>query len=136
MSNGVSQQMQSIKFMCKSKGLDEKDTYKLMKKLLELYRNAIGFQNGITGGANSILQNEGKEEVRQWYLNLEKLTKEESKAKSIDSMIFHICRTDWILRVIKVVMNRVKEYPDFGDMYYMIIERTYLTKDKITDQDI
>lgn len=44
------------------------DTYSIMKRLLELYRNAIGFRNSITGGANAILQAEGKEEVRQWYL--------------------------------------------------------------------
>lgn len=107
-----------------------------MKRLLELYRNAIGYRNSITGGANAILQAEGKEEVRQWYLNLEKLTREEIRAKSIDSMIFHVCRTDWILRVIKVVMDRVEMFPEFGELYYNILQIAYFEKDKMSDQKI
>ena len=75
-------------------------------------------------------------EVRQWYLNLEKLTKEEIRAKSIDSMIFHVCRTDWILRVIKVVMDRVEMFPEFGKLYYVILQMAYFEKDKKSDQEI
>lgn len=136
MSRIESQSMQAIKRMCVEHHLNITDTYSIMKRLLELYRNAIGYRNSITGGANAILQAEGKEEVRQWYLNLEKLTREEIRAKSIDSMIFHVCRTDWILRVIKVVMDRVKMFPEFGDLYYDILQMAYFNKDKISDQDI
>ena len=136
MSKIESQSMMSIKRMCEEHHLNIKDTYSIMKRLLELYRNAIGYRNSITGGANAILQAEGKEEVRQWYLNLEKLTREEIRAKSIDSMIFHVCRTDWILRVIKVVMDRVKMFPEFGELYYNILQIAYFEKDKMSDQEI
>lgn len=131
-----SQQMEVIRSYCRANNLAEEETFYITKKLLEHYRNALWMTGGITGGANSILQCEGKEEVRQWYLDLERLTKVEMKSKSIDSMIFHVCRTDWVLRVIRCVMERVKEFYSWGDLYYRILDLAYFSKERMTDQEI
>ena len=90
----------------------------------------------ITGEKNSILQNEGKEEVRKWYLGLKDLTKEQLEDTSVDSMIFHICRTDWILRVINVVMERVKIFHITGGLYYEILNKAFFSKDMLSEDEI
>ena len=131
-----SQQMELIRQLCRMRNLNEDDTLTITKKLLEQYRNALWMSGSITGGANSILQCEGKEEVRQWYLHLKDLTQDELDDASIDSMIFHVCRTDWILRVINCVMVRVKDFHSGGDIYYEILDKSYFSKEKETDQEI
>lgn len=131
-----SQQMEMIRQYCKVHEIDEGDTFFVTKKLLEHYRNAIWMNGGVTGAENSIMKNEGKEEVRKWYLWLRNLTHEEFESTSIDSMIFHICRTDWILRVINVVLDRVKAFHNMGDTYYEILTREFFSKTIYTDDEI
>ena len=135
MGECTTQPLACIKRICKVKQLNEKDVYRITKKLLEMYRDAIWTFGGVTGGTNSILQNEGKEELRQWYLHLEEQNLK-SFDEEIDSMIFHVCRTDWIERVIRVVMDRVREFHYYGEDYYRILDLSYFAPDKRTDQEI
>ena len=128
--------MEMIRQYCKVHEIDEGDTFFVTKKLLEHYRNAIWMNGGVTGAENSIMQNEGKEEVRKWYFWLRNLTHEEFVNTSIDSMIFHICRTDWILRVINVVMERVKIFHITGGLYYEILNKAFFSKDMLSEDEI
>ena len=129
------QSLACIKRICKMRHLNERDVYRITKKLLEMYRDAIWACGGVVGGTNSILQNEGKEEVRKWYLNLKEL-KSTEKDEQIESMIFHVCRTDWIGRVIHVVMERVREFHYYGEEYYEILNRSYFSLERRSDPEI
>ncbi len=131
-----SQQLELIRQCYRAHDLDEEGIFYITRKLLEHYRNAIWMNGVITGEKNSILQNEGKEEVRKWYLGLKDLTKEQMEDTSVDSMIFHICRTDWILRVINVVMERVKIFHITGGLYYEILNKAFFSKDMLSEDEI
>lgn len=41
-----------------------------------------------------------------------------------------------MLRVIRCVMNRVREFHSVGDIYYEILQRAYFSKEKEADLDI
>ncbi len=101
-----SQQLELITQLCKARRLDVEDTFVIAKKLLENFRSAIWMQGGLSDAAKSILMGEGTREVKQWYINLKKLTKEELRDASINSAIFHICLTDWILKAVDAVLKK------------------------------
>lgn len=135
MGESYPQPLACIKRICKMRHLNEKDVYRITKKLLEMYRDAIWASGEVIGGVNSILQNEGKEEVRQWYLKLEDTESEDTDEK-IERMIFHVCRTDWVGRVINCVMIRVKEFHYYGDIYFEILNKSYFLPERRTDQEV
>ncbi len=132
-----SQQLESIRKICRVRRLDENDTFVITKKLLESYRGALWLRGGSRGGGDLegslLFCEEGVRQIKQWYVNLRELTKEELKAASIDSMIFHVCRTEWIFGVFDSVMKKIGEYYEYGRVYYDILTRAYLSEDRPTD---
>lgn len=81
-------------------------------------------------------QGEGAEEVKQWYVNLKELTKEEMKGASIGSAIFRIFRTEWITKVVWTVLKKVKEYPLYGEQYYNILTKKYIDEEDMKDEQV
>ena len=69
-------------------------------------RSALWLHSGAADVAKVILTADGKRQVKEWYLALKELTKEEQIVASIDSAIFHICRTAWITEVMDRVLSR------------------------------
>ena len=128
--------MAAIRRICRSSDLNVDFTYKTTKRLLEKYRSAIWAKGSVMGKDGSLPQNRGKEEVRQWFLNLERLTMEDMMISSLDSMIFHICRTDWIMRLVDTVMERVSEFHLYGKLYRDILTLSYFGDGSKTDLEI
>ena len=81
-------------------------------------------------------EGEGAEEVKQWYVNLKELTKEEMKGASIGSAIFRIFRTEWITKVVWTVLKKVKEYPLYGEQYYNILTKKYIDEEDMKDEQV
>ena len=131
-----SQQLELITQLCKARRLDVEDTFVIAKKLLENFRSAIWMQGGLSDAAKSILMGEGTREVKQWYINLKKLTKEELKDEWINSAIFHIYRTDWILKAVDVVLEKVKEFYPSGEVYYNILAKAYFDEEDKKDLEV
>ena len=131
MSN--SQQFDLISQLCKSRGLDGDDTYAIAKRLLENYRSAMWLQGGLSDTARSIMEGENVQEVKQWYINLKELTKEELREASINSALFHIYRTNWCMQVVEAVLAKVKEFYPYGDIYYEILTKAYLNEEDKKD---
>ena len=132
MSNST-QQFDLITRLCKARGLDAEDTYEIAKKLLENYRSAIWLQGGLPDTARAIMEGEKVQEVKQWYVNLKELTKEELRDASINSAIFHIYRTNWCLKVVERVLEKVKEFYQYGETYYGILTKAYLNEEDKKD---
>ena len=131
-----SQQLELITQLCKARRLDVEDTFVIAKKLLENFRSAIWMQGGLSDAARSILMGERKREVKQWYINLKKLTREELRDASINSAIFHIYRTDWILKAVDVVLEKVKEFYPSGEVYYNILAKAYFDEEDKKDLEV
>jgi hypothetical protein len=131
MSN--SQQFDLISQLCKSRGLDGDDTYAIAKRLLENYRRAMWLQGGLSDTARSIMEGENVQEVKQWYINLKELTKEELREASINSALFHIYRTNWCMEVVETVLAKVKDFYPYGDVYYEILTKAYLNEEDKKD---
>ena len=128
-----SRQGRLISQLCAVDNLDEDSMYYISRKLLEHYRSALDLYDG---RSNVILKNDGKEEIRQWYLNLKQMPIDQMKEVPVDAMMFHVCRTDFISRVIDVVMGRVRNFPQVGELYYGILTRAYFAKEKMLDEAI
>ena len=78
-------------------------------------------------------EGERAQEVKQWYVNLKELTKEELRDASINSAIFHIYRTNWCLKVVERVLEKVKEFYQYGETYYGILTKAYLNEEDKKD---
>ena len=131
-----SQQMELIQQMCRSRDLDVGYTFKVSRRLLESYRNALWLHGGFSGIKDSILKAEGKDIVMEWYLRLKDLTKEEMSGINIDSMIFNICRTEWIICAINSVMEKVRAFHRMGELYYDILIGAYFSTEQKTDLEL
>ena len=85
---------------------------------------------------SAILTGDGKRQVKDWYLNLKKLTGKDQVVASIDSAIFHICRTAWIMDVVERVLQSVQEFNPFGDLYHDILKLAYFDEKDMCDQEV
>ena len=130
------QALELIRQVCRARRLDEDDTFMIMKKLLENYRNALWIHKGIAGTAKAILNGEGKRQVKQWYMNFKQITRDDQKEAAVDSAIFHVCRTDWIIKAVDMVMDKVNAFCPYGELYHEILYLAYIVEEKITDNDI
>ena len=93
--------------VCKVRRLDEDDTFMITRRLLEYFRSALWLHSGAADVAKVILIADGKRQVKECYLALKELTKEEQIVASIDSAIFHICRTAWIGKSFDIRLGKV-----------------------------
>ena len=130
------QQLELIRQVCKVRRLDEDDTFTITKRLLENYRSALWIHSGASDAARAILTGDGKRQVKEWYMTLKKLTRQDMIVASIDSAIFHICRTAWIMEVVDQVLNSVKEFNPFGELYRDILRLAYFDEKNMTDQEV
>ncbi|MCR5733366.1 MAG: hypothetical protein K6G22_02055 [Lachnospiraceae bacterium] len=130
------QALELIRQVCRTRQLDEDDTFRITRKLLENYRSALWIHKGITGTAKTIIGGDGKRQVKQWYLSFKQITKEEQKEAAIDSAIFHVCRTDWIIKAVEMVMEKVNAFRPYGDLYHDILQLAYVVEEKLTDCEI
>lgn len=130
------QPLELIRQVCRVRRLDEDDTFKITKRLLENYRSALWIHSGASDAARAILTGDGKRQVKEWYLTLKRLTREEQVVASIDSAIFHICRTAWIMDVVDQVLCSVKEFNPFGNLYHDILRLAYFDEENRTDQEV
>ncbi len=130
------QPLELIRQVCRVRRLDEDDTFTITKRLLENYRSALWIHSGASDAARAILTGDGKRQVKEWYMTLKKLTRQDMIAASIDSAIFHICRTAWIMEVVDQVLNSVKEFNPFGELYRDILRLAYFDEKNMTDQEV
>ena len=132
----ASQQFELIQQVCRVRHLDEDDTFTITRRLLENYRNALWIHSGTADVSRAILTGDGKRQVKEWYLTLKKFTREDQITASIDSAIFHICRTAWIMDVVDRVLQSVREFSPMGDTYHDILKLAYFDEKYMTDQEV
>ena len=130
------QQLELIRQVCKVRRLDEDDTFIITRRLLEYFRSALWLHSGAADVAKVILTTDGKRQVKEWYLALKELTKEEQIVASIDSAIFHICRTAWITEVMDRVLSSVRDFNPFGELYHDILQLAYFDEKNMSDQGV
>ena len=130
------QQLELIRQVCRVRRLDEDDTYTITRRLLEKFRSALWIHSGVSDAAKAILTGDGKRQVKEWYLALKSFTRKDQITASIDSAIFHICRTAWIMDVVDRVLESVKEFNPMGDLYHDILKLAYFDEKDMTDQDV
>ena len=93
-------------------------------------------RGGLSDTARAIMEGEKVQEVKQWYINLKELTKEELRDASINSAIFHIYRTNWCMKVVDKVLEKVKEFYQYGETYYDILTKAYLNEEDMKDSAV
>lgn len=130
------QQLELIRQVCRVRRLDEHDTFMITRKLLEYFRSTLWIHNGAADVTRVIVTADGKRQVKEWYLALKELTKEEQIVASIDSAIFHVCRTAWITEVMNRVLKSVKEFNSFGELYHDILRLAYFDGKNMSDQGV
>ncbi len=131
-----SQQLEVIRQLCKVKRLNEDDTFCISKKLLEHYRNVLWMNEEMEQKTGDDSAYGGNGEIREWYHRFRELKSETKRSESIDSLIYHVGRTSCIIGIIDTVKDRLREYHGCGEVYYEILTRSYLNKDKMTDQEV
>ena len=131
-----SQQYDLIMQICRTRGLNADDTFDISKKLLENYRSALWIHSDGVGNITSIISGEGSRMVKQWYVDYSKLSRSDQRDASINSAIFHVCRTKWIIDAVDNAMSGVKDFADYGEVYHDILSKAYFADEKMTDQEI
>ena len=61
--------------------------------------------------------------VKQWYVDYSKLSRSDQRDASINSAIFHVCRTKWIIDAVDNAMSGVKDFADYGEVYHDILSK-------------
>lgn len=127
--------MQHIRLLCKASKLNEKELYQKTKSTLSAYReicwtiNSLAFDDIITIEFPSTYRT--YLELVYWLKFVPKLIEDHPTKKAILSYYRY-----FFSEVVKNALIELNEYPTNGNLYKSIIEKCYLGKQKLTENEI
>lgn len=134
MSRENSEARLCFKNTCQIRQLDEEDTLKRMKTLLEAYRRIcwsterrveeLGYRDGLYSKPQSELIDAIK------YLECFDPDAEKNRLAERINTLFE---TRWMFSMVEHTMDRVLEFPKFGEKYYTILNDCYIGQSKMPE---
>lgn len=125
----------SIHVICRIRHVDEKALYVKAKKILKIYQS-VGWMIGRWNDEIGYSDLRSCDIDFQYALAYLESFPPDVEQNSFLDEIGSIFETDWMLKLIKSVMQKVKEYPRYGDCYYELIQKKYFSKHRYTETEI
>lgn len=122
----------AIRSMCALQEIDENEVYARAKMLLQIYRRVCWTTIGRTDCVADELVCYCGTELDGALLYLETFAPEKEKER-FERRIRTLFETRWMIELVESAMISVKEFPDYGDLYFEILSKCYLTKFKYTE---
>lgn len=120
---------------CRLKHLNETDLCMRAKLLLMMYRNVCWAASGRAEGVKSSLQSCCGNSLDAALSYLEAFAPDQEK-EVFEERIYSLFETRWLVSLIEETMQRVKEYPDYGEYYFRILSGYYLSCNPYTDAEL
>ncbi len=124
-----------IHAMCTNKKFNEAQLYAKAKMLLGCYRRvcwaATGFVDTPPDDDICYCDNNLGEALK--YLQTVEPTLDKG---TFESTLRSLFETRWMIELVTGAMLRVKEFPDYGEHYFEILSKSYLSRFKYTESDL
>lgn len=128
--------METINLMCLTQGTDVAVVYDQASLLLKTYRKVVLANKMFT--REDMLWTFGdhdRETVRRGFLKIAKYNPKEDR-EELERLFYKVLGSNWLLHIVRDIMNEMKEFPIHGITYYDIIEKTYFHPLSASDDDV
>lgn len=127
-----SKMMQQIEELYQHQNLEYLDTYEKAKAVLSIYRNVVwSLKNTADNMVCETMATYGKDlDTALVYLSEFAPT---DKKKDFEAKVNRLFETKWLIGVIDNALEKIADYPEYGEVYSKILFHYYLSKDKKND---
>lgn len=135
MSRKNTEAWNSIRSMCRMDNIDEKQMYEKAKMLLSIYRRVCWSTIGRADVVVDEMCFYCGSDLDGALIYLEQFAPEKEK-EHFESRIRALFETRWMIELVDSTMLKVKEFPEYGDLYFDILSKCYLSKFKYTESEM
>lgn len=125
----------AIHSMCEMQDIDEKALYERAKMLLRIYRRVCW---STTGRAEAVAEEMCcycGTDLDGALLYLETFAPDEQKAR-FEARIKSLFESRWMMEMVEGAMARVYEFPDGGELFFEILNKAFLWRNKCTESEM
>jgi len=124
--------LKQIEQLYQEQSLDVLTIYERSKALLEIYRNVVwSLKNTAEFMIYETQETYGKD-LDEALIYLSTFAPE-FKRQDFESGVSHLFESKWLIELIDKSLIKIKDYPEFGEIYSVILMQCYLGKTKIKD---
>ena len=124
--------LKQIERLYQEQSLDVLTIYERSKALLEIYRNVVwSLKNTADSMIYETQETYGKD-LDEALIYLSTFAPE-FKRQDFESGVSHLFESKWLIEIIDKSLVKIKDYPEFGEIYSAILMRCYLGKTKTKD---
>lgn len=124
--------LKQIEQLYQEQSLDVLTIYERSKALLEIYRNVVwSLKNTADFMIYETQETYGKD-LDEALIYLSTFAPE-FKRQDFESGVSHLFESKWLIELIDKTLIKIKDYPEFGEIYSIILMQCYLGKTKVKD---
>lgn len=135
MSRNDAQALHSIRMMCRMQQINEKDLCTRSKLILSIYRDVCWTTMSRAADVYNNLSCTYSSNMDRALIYLETFAPDETRER-FQEEIQNLFETRWLIRLVDVAINRIREYPCRGELYYEILVKCYLSRFKYKEAEI
>jgi len=125
----------AIHSMCEMQDINEEALYQKAKMLLSIYRRICWSTVGRAEAVSEDICCYCGSDVDGALIYLETFAPDEQKAR-FEVRIQSLFESRWMMEMMEGAMSRVYEFPDGGNLFYDILNKAYLWKNKCTESEM
>lgn len=126
--------LQQIEDLYHKQQLDFLPIYERAKALLEVYRNVVwSLKNKADFMVCETQATYGKD-LDEALIYLSTFASD-FKRQDFESKVSHLFESKWLIGLVDKALYKIKDYPEYGEVYSAILFQCYLSKVKIKDQE-
>ena len=125
----------AIHSMCEMQDINEEALYQKAKMLLSIYRRVCWSTVGRAEAVSEDICCYCGSDVDGALIYLETFAPDEQKAR-FEVRIQSLFESRWMMEMMEGAMSRVYEFPDGGNLFYDILNKAYLWKNKCTESEM
>lgn len=125
----------AIHSMCEVQDINEEALYQKANMLLSIYRRVCWSTVGRAEAVSEDICCYCGSDVDGALIYLETFAPDEQKAR-FEARIQSLFESRWMMEMVEGAMSRVYEFPDGGNLFYDILNKAYLWKNKCTESEM
>jgi len=124
-----------IHTMCELQKVDEDLMYQRAKRVLGIYRDVCWAAVNRTEHIPDEMFDYCSRDLESALVYLEEFAPDKEK-EQFEDRVRTLFETRWMLNMIDSAMLMIKEYPKYGDIYFEILSKCYLTRFAYSESEI
>ena len=125
----------SIRSMCRMYELDMDVLYQKSRMLLSIYREACWSASGRADMVAEDIRYCCGTDLDGALLYLEEFAPDRER-EAFEQRVKTLFETRWMTELVEKAMEKVREFPAYGELYFEILSKSYLGRRKYTESEL